>query len=156
MLYFKPVLFHRPHNIISKGIRLVTGSYWNHAGAYCIDENGVEWFIEAVEGGVRIWLWSKALAYYQQFDCEIRFMGKRPMLRDYKQVLGDGYEYAAFPRELFYYSSLRFLGPTNKLTKNLSNIDDKSKFICFELVSYLQGDEKPWGANGFNWSFKKR
>lgn len=156
MLYFQPVLFHRPHNLISKGIRLVTNSYYNHAGAYFIDENGVEWFVEAVEGGVRILLWSKALVYYKQFDCEISFYASRPMVRDYKEVLGNGYEFAAFPRELAYYSSLRFLGTENRITKWLSNIDDKSKFVCFELVSYLQGDEKPWGANGFNWDSKKR
>ena len=152
---FQPVLFHRPNNLISKGIRAVTGSYWNHCAALFFDEQGDLMLLEAVEGGVRIWLWSEARKYYDKFNCEYFMLPSREMVRNYKPLLGAGYEFMAFPRELLYFGSQNILGKENKFTKYLSNIDDPTKFVCFELISYLQGDKNTWGATGLRFDNKK-
>lgn len=147
---YTPVLFYRPHNLVSKGIRSATGSHWNHAGALFYDADGDLMLLEAVEGGVRVWLWSEAKAYYDQFECEYKFCEERTFVKDYKKTLGAGYDYMGIVRDLFYYTSLNFLGENNVVTVYFSNKDDKSKFVCFELLLYLEGHPKPWGASGLS------
>lgn len=155
MQLFTPILFHRPNNLLSKAIRMVTGSYWNHCGAIFLDKDGDLMFIESVEGGTKIWLWSEAKTYYDKFNCEYKFCYEREMVRNYKKKLNAGYEYFKFIREPFYYLSCKVLGNDSKITKWLSNLDDPTRFVCFELISYLQGDSKPWGATGFRFDNKK-
>lgn len=153
MKTFKPILFHRPNNLVSKAIRSVTGSYWNHAGAL-IWIDGDWWLLEAVENGVVLWLWSEAKAYYDKFNCEYKICYDIPMRRDFKNKVNKGYEYFALLKDFAYYTSMRFFGDC-WLTKYLSNIDNPKRFVCFELIAYLRGDAKPWGATGVSFDSKK-
>jgi hypothetical protein len=141
-----PVLMHRPANLISKGIRLVTGSYWNHAG-FKVTVEGIVMFVEAVEGGVRIWTWEKAKEYYDSKNCEYKFLPDCIMERSYVSKLSSGYEFMTFPREILYLTSIKLFGNCY-LTDKLSNLDDPSKFVCFELLAYCMGKHYPWRATG--------
>jgi hypothetical protein len=141
-----PILMHRPDNLISKGIRLVTGSYWNHAG-FKVQVEGITMFVEAVGGSVRIWSWKNAKAHYDSSNCEYKFLPDCIMERSYVDKLGAGYEFMAFIRDPAYLLSVKLFGKSY-ITDKLSNLDDPSKFVCFELLAYCMGKKNPWRATG--------
>ena len=137
---------HRPDNLISKGIRLVTGSYWNHAG-FKVQVEGITMFVEAVGGSVRIWSWENAKAHYDSSNCKYKFLPACFMERSYVDKLGAGYEFMAFIRDPAYLLSVKLFGKSY-ITDKLSNLDDPSKFVCFELLAYCMGKNNPWRATG--------
>jgi hypothetical protein len=141
-----PVLIHRPANLISKGIRLVTGSYWNHAG-FKVQVEGIMMFVEAVEGSVRIWTWENAKSYYDDSNCEYKYLPDCVMERSYVSKLGASYEFMRFLRDPAYLLSYKLFGEC-WVTDTLSNLDDPTKFVCFELLAYCMGKQRPWRATG--------
>lgn len=115
--------------------------------------DGREYLVEAVEGGVRIWLWSKAKSYYDKYNCEYEYLSPVEMKRDFIPLLGDGYEFMSFLRVPMYLASVRYLGNCY-ITRKLSNMNDTSKFVCFELYAYCAGHSYPWNCTGL--TFDKR
>lgn len=133
------ILCHRPNNLISKGIRAVTGSYWNHS-AILLDG----YIYEAVYPKIRK---IKYTDWQLLHNYEIKSI-EYTLVYNPNDYVGLGYDLGVFVNELCFYLASKLFGKYSKLAKWFSNRNDSKKWFCFELCAYLVGKKNSWKANG--------
>lgn len=141
---YRVVLVHRPDNLISKGIREVTDSYWNHS--YLERENGV--CCEAVWPKVRKISEVDIKAYYDKHNCEYSYGEWYESDVEFSKYLNKPYQLNIFWRQpLYYYLAYKY-GKAHWTTKQLSNRGDDGSWFCHELCADHKGLKKPHLADG--------
>lgn len=141
------ILCHRPNNLISKGIRFITGSYWNHSALLV---NG--YVYEAVFPRIRKKEYKEWLELHKDIELKHIF---DILKNDPNQLVGLRYDLGVFVSELCFYIASRIFGKDSKIAKFFSNRNDVSKWFCFELCAWCVGKPNSWRANGFTFDNKK-
>ncbi len=121
------ILCHNPTNLISKGIRFVTKSYWNH-GAILYNGFVYEFNTKGkVVTKLSEWHYNGITQYREVV-----------LVRDPNDVKGF-YDFGVFVNEaLFYITKLDYF----------TNRNDVSKWYCFEYCAYLIGMPNSHMATG--------
>ncbi len=131
------ILCHRHNNLISKGIRGITGSYWNHSA---ILVNG--YVYEAVYPRIKKTPYTEWLELH---NYELKLIDYE-LINDPNELVGLRYDLGIFVNELcFYLTKLEYF----------TNRNDSKKWFCFELSAYLVGKKNSWKANGLTFDNKK-
>jgi hypothetical protein len=133
------ILCHRPNNLISKGIREVTGSYWNH-GAILV--NG--YVYEAVYPRIKKTPYTEWLELH---NYELKLIDYE-LINDPNELVGLRYDLGIFVNELCFYVASRIFGKYSKTAKFFSNRNDEKKYFCFEMTAWCVGKKNSWKANG--------
>lgn len=126
------LLIHRPKNLISKGIRFFTDSYWNHS-AILVDG----WVIEAEYPKVR------KIKYVDWLEInanrEVYLIDNLELKNDIRNLVGIKYDLGVFINELLFYA-----------TKNeyFANRDAPNKWYCHELSAFALGLPNYWKSTG--------
>lgn len=140
------ILCHRPNNLLSKGIRYITGSYWNHSA---ILVNG--YVYEAVYPRIRKMRYSEWLELH---NYELELIDYE-LINDPNELVGLMYDLGVFVNELCFYISSRIFGKYSKTAKFFSNRNDEKKYFCFELSAWCVGKRNSWKSNGLTFDNKK-
>jgi hypothetical protein len=112
------ILCHNPNNLISKGIRLVTGSFWNH-GAILFEGYVYEFNMNGkVVTKLSDWHYN-GITTYIEVDLKV----------NPRTVIGK-YDFGVFVNELLFY-----------LTgwEYFTNRNNENKYYCFEYLAYCMG-----------------
>lgn len=141
------ILCHRPNNLISKGIRFITGSYWNHSALLV---NG--YVYEAVYPRIRKMRYADWIELHQNIE---RKYIDYELVNDPNELVGLRYDLGIFINELCFYIASRIFGKYSKTAKFFSNRNDEKKYFCFELSAWCIGKPNSWKANGFTFDNKK-
>lgn len=134
------ILCHRPKNLISKGIRFITGSYWNHSALLV---NG--YVYEAVYPRIRKMRYAEWIELHQNIE---RKYIDYELINDPNELVGLRYDLGVFLNELCFYIASRIFGKYSKTAKFFSNRNSKEKWYCFELSAWCIGKKNSWKANG--------
>lgn len=148
------VLFHRPKNLVSKAIRLFTGSYWNHAGFLYKNNDGEYYFIEAVENGIMRLTMPQMTKKYGKI-CEIKFLPEVDSDFDLTTLIGIKYQFSIFWTFPLFVAIKRVFGTTSKITNYFSCVNNDNRYYCFELVAEVTGKINSHLADGFYFDDKK-
>jgi hypothetical protein len=125
------ILCHRQKNIISKGIRFITGSYWNHSA---ILVNG--YVYEAVYPRIRKTPYKEWLELHKDIELKHIF---DTLKNDPNELVGLRYDLGIFVNELcFYLTKLEYF----------TNRNDVNRWFCFELSAWCIGKKNSYKANG--------
>lgn len=140
------ILCHKNNSLISKGIRFITGSYWNHSAIL------VNNFIyEAVFPRIRKIRYSEWVDINENVERKaIEF----ELINDPNEMVGKSYDLGIFINEVLFYLFARINGKTSKSAKFFSNRNNDSKWFCFEFSAYCVGKKKYWSANGLTFDKK--
>lgn len=142
----KPVLFHRYSNLISKGIREITNSYYNHAGLiFSLDDK--LFFVEAVEFGVIVMPVDSMYKKYSHI-AKIKVLDEVETNIPFWEHFGDKYDFTVFGSQIYFYALKQLLGEENSIVKQFSNEKIENAFYCFEFVAYAIGLENSWNSDG--------
>jgi hypothetical protein len=121
------ILCHNPTNLISKGIRLVTGSFWNHGA---ILYNGYVYEFN-INGKVvtRLSDWNyNGITQYREVNLVVN-----------PNDVNGYYDFGVFVNEaLFYLTGWEYF----------TNRNDENKWYCFEYLAYCMGLDNSHMANG--------
>ena len=121
------LLCHNPNNLISKGIRLITNSYWNH-GAILFEGNVYE-FNE----------YGKVVTPYVnwKYKGDVRNVPIH-IINDPRNINGH-YDFGVFVNEvLFYLTGFDFF----------TNRDNPDAWFCFEFCGEVMGLKNSWKLTG--------
>ncbi len=131
------ILCHKKNSLISKGIRFITGSYWNHSAIL------VNNFVyEAVFPRIRKMRYSEWVDINENVE---RKAIEYELINDPNEMVGKSYDLGIFINEvLFYLTKLEFF----------SNRNNENKWFCFEFSAYCVGKNEYWSANGLTFDKK--
>lgn len=141
---YRTVLVHRPTNLISKGIRYVTDSYWNHSYVEC--ENGL--CCEAVFPKVMIISNVDIKAHYDSYNCEYKYCEWYESENGFDKYLNKPYQLNIFWRQPLYYLLAYEFGKTHWLTNWFNNAGNDNSWFCHELCADHKSMKKPHLADG--------
>lgn len=141
------ILCHRPNNLISKGIRFITNSYWNHSALLV---NG--YVYEAVYPRIRKMRYAEWIELHSNIE---RKYIDYELVNDPNELVGLRYDLGIFVNELCFYIASRIFGKYSKTAKFFSNRNDEKKYFCFELCAWCVGKRNSWKANGLTFDNKK-
>ena len=141
------ILCHRPKNLLSAGIRFVTGSSWNHSA---ILVNG--YVYEAVYPRIKKTPYTEWLGLHM--DIELYHINYE-LVNDPNELVGLRYDLGIFVNELCFYIASRIFGKYSKTAKFFSNRNDVNRWFCFELCAWCVGKRNSWKANGLYFDNKK-
>lgn len=132
------ILCHRPNSLISKGIRFITGSYWNHSALLV---NG--YVYEAVYPRIRKMSYSEWIELHSNIERKYILY---TLVNDPNELVGLRYDLGIFVNELcFYLTKLKYF----------TNRNDVNRWFCFEMTAWCVGKKNSWKANGFTFDNKK-
>jgi len=132
------ILCHRPNNLLSKGIRFITGSYWNHSA---ILVNG--YVYEAVYPRIRKMRYSEWIELHSNIE---RKYIDYELVNDPNELVGLRYDLGIFVNELcFYLTKLEYF----------TNRNDVNRWFCFEMTAWCVGKKNSYKANGLTFDNKK-
>jgi len=141
------ILCHRKNNLISKGIRFITGSYWNHSALLI---NG--YVYEAVYPRIRKIRYSEWIELHSNIE---RKYIEYTLVNDPNKLVDLRYDLGVFVNELCFYVASRIFGKYSKTAKFFSNRNDEKKYFCFELCAWCVGKKNSWKSNGLTFDNKK-
>ena len=141
---YRTVLVHRPTNLISKGIRYVTNSYWNHSYVEC--ENGL--CCEAVFPKVRVISNVDIKAHYDSYNCKYLFTNWYESENGFDKYLNKPYQLNIFWRQPLYYFLAYKLGNDNYITLKFGNKGNDNSWFCHELSADHKSLKSPHLADG--------
>jgi len=141
------ILCHRKNNLISKGIRFITGSYWNHSALLI---NG--YVYEAVYPRIRKMRYSEWIELHSNIE---RKYIDYELVNNPNKLVDLRYDLGVFVNELCFYVASCIFGKYSKTAKFFSNRNDEKKYFCFELCAWCVGKPNSWKSNGFTFDNKK-
>jgi hypothetical protein len=143
-MWYRVVLVHRPSNLVSKAIREVTDSYWNHS--YLEGMDGV--CCEAVWPKVRVISVIEIKAHYDAFGCVYEYGEWYESEITFEKYLNKPYQLNIFWRQPLYYALAHKFGKTHAITSIFNNRGRNGSWFCHELCADHKGLKSPHLADG--------
>ena len=143
-MWYRVVLVHRPDNLISKGIRGASDSFWNHS--YLERQDGQ--CCEAVFPKVREISSKDIQAHYDKYNCKYEYGEWYESEVGFEKYLNSPYQLNIFWRQPIYYALSYKLGKTHCITKIFNNLGDDTHWFCHELCADHKGMKSPHLADG--------